>query len=83
MLRFVVTGALLGAPLVGCGDGEVEINEPSPEGPMINEPAEETVNEPPEETTANEPAPEPTANEPIEEAPTANEAPEPVEEPTE
>ena len=63
VLRFAVTGALLAAPLSGCGDGApVEVNEPAPEQPTINEPASpdpEPVAEPPEPRgpTPNLPAP--------------------------
>lgn len=78
VLRFVVTGALLAAPLTtACGgdedDDHVYVNEPAPQ-PIPNEPVDDgpvvppTVNNPPEpQPTANEPAPDPEpADEPSE-----------------
>lgn len=69
VLRFAVTGALLVAPMAGCGDdeGEHTMNEPAPEpmvnevvepdGPVVPEPVEPTVNAPPEpHPTPNAPA---------------------------
>ena len=70
VLRFVVTGALLGAPMVAaCGGSEDQVNEPAPVEETINEPMEEpepTPNEVAEETPEVEPPPEilPTPNTP-------------------
>lgn len=57
VIKFVVSSALVTAPLTGCGGQEEH---------TVNEPAPEHINEPPpvEEPTVNElpPEPEPTVN---------------------
>lgn len=79
VLRFVVTGALLSAPMVtGCGSEPDMVNEPAPQ-PTVNEPVEETMNE----VVEPEPIEEDPINEPPEEAePPPDDSEEAADEPT-